>query len=144
MRDLYRLSAVTVVLVMAGCTGLSPGETGPTQTSTATETTLTTPTATVTPTGAHPSARLQISSQYDGQITLTLVNASSNKTILNRTYPPNSSVTLSEEFKTGVTYRAIIKVGDDVSWNRSIYSYESYELKVAPNGSVYVDTYSEV
>jgi len=43
-----------------------------------------------------------------------------------------------------VTYRAVVSVGREVKWNRSIYDYESYWLVVLENGSVHVDLHSEV
>jgi hypothetical protein len=129
---MLRAVVVSVAVVLAGCSAPLPVD------STAT------PTRTSPPSYATEStAQLGILSQVP--FSLTIHTYGEQEVVLNESFSGITKVEYGEEgavFRAGEDYRVTIQVNGTVRWNRTVTSYEWYELDIAANGSVLVRTHA--
>lgn len=144
----HLLVAVVALLLVAGCVS-SPGDPGPAADDGTTPTTEDDPSF---PT-AEPADRLEIHSSVDRNITVAMYENLSRPI-------PNTTAAIAAEPVTSVTYDpepgevirvtefeldgwVVVSMGGRVIWNETIYSSDSYEISIGPNGNVEVLSHSQ-
>lgn len=90
------------------------------------------------------SAGLEITSRFDGDLTVVLRRLPQNVTTFARRYPAaTNSVDLGDEMADKSGYWTVIVADCEVVWSRPVYDYEAYEVAVRPNGTAEVVTHVE-
>ena len=154
---------LAALLLAAGCTGgpgpgASPTSATPTETPPGTvaggtpatttdgEATSTSPRETTAYGTAYtaPNDRVRITSRAETPVTVTVVRPE-GETRFERTYGPNAGeLDLARAFALEGPHRVVVAAGGEVRWNRTVYEYQTYDLLVAANGSVTVESVAEV
>lgn len=153
---------LAVLLLAAGCTG-GPGPGASPTSATPTETPPGTAGGTPAPStndGANsapsrettaygtaytaPDDRVRITSRAETSVTVTVLGPD-RETSFERTYGPDAGeLDLGGAFALRGSHRVVVASGGEVRWNRTVHEYETYDLLVAANGSVTVESLAEV
>lgn len=100
---------------------------------------------TLTPADVHPdlTASLEIHHFTEATVHVTVVEVSTDRTVVDRTLPEDESVTdLDSAFREDGDYEVTIRVDGQVRWAETVDHFEGYELRVHENGSVTVESHS--
>lgn len=91
-----------------------------------------------------PDVDVQIDTTDSVNVEVIELGERGRGTVFNRTYSEVTVVAFGEHdvFRQNGAYRVIIRVDDSVAFDEQVKHFESYDLKVARNGSVTVESHS--